>query len=200
MKSKQDVTEVLYAARRGEEDAENQLWSIVYDELRKIAHRQLVSEKNKRMLSTTALVHEAYLRLIDEKNIEWEGRAHFFAIASRVMRRVIVDNVRKHFAQKRGGGQIVESFNEAQFVPEDRMQEVLDLDEALRMLERVHKRWCRVVECKYFGGLKEAEIAEMLEVSTRTVERDWVKAKGWLYNHMYKPVGERNAFLTDSTT
>lgn len=164
----------------------NQLWSIVYDELRKIAHHQLLAESNRRMLSTTALVHEAYLRLVDDKSIEWKNRAHFFGIASRVMRRVIVDNARKHCAQKRGGGQRPESFDEARFVPENRIQEVLDLDEALTALDKIHQRWSKVVECKYFGGLKEAEIAEILNVSVRTVERDWVKARAWLYHHMHK--------------
>ncbi len=188
MKNTSNVTEVLIAARKGEDDAQNQLWSIVYDELRKIAHLQLRSESNRRMLSTTALVHEAYLRLVDEQSIEWQNRAHFFGIASRVMRRVIVDNARKQCAQKRGGGQPAESFDEARFVPEDRIQEVLDLDEALNALEHINARWSKVVECKYFGGLKEAEIAGILDVSIRTVERDWVKARAWLYHHMHKPV------------
>ncbi len=182
------VTEVLIAAGKGEDKAVNQLWSIVYDELRKIAHHQLRSERNKRMLSTTALVHEAYLRLVDDQDIEWQNRAHFFGIASRVMRRVIVDNARKHCAQKRGGGLHPESFDEARFVPEDKIQEVLDLDEALSTLEMINERWSKVVEFKYFGGLKEDEIAEILGVSVRTVERDWVKARAWLYHHMYKPV------------
>ncbi|MEM8488599.1 MAG: sigma-70 family RNA polymerase sigma factor [Bacteroidota bacterium] len=190
MKNTSNVTEVLIAARKGEDDAQNQLWAIVYDELRKIAHLQLRSESNRRMLSTTALVHEAYLRLVDEKSIEWKNRAHFFGIASRVMRRVIVDNARKQCAQKRGGGQLAESFDEARFVPENRIQEVLDLDEALNALEHINARWSKVVECKYFGGLKEAEIADILDVSIRTVERDWVKARAWLYHHMHKPMAE----------
>ena len=190
MKNTSNVTEVLIAARKGEGEAVNQLWSIVYDELRKIAHHQLLSESNKRMLSTTALVHEAYLRLVDDQGIEWQNRAHFFGIASRVMRRVIVDNARKHCAQKRGGGQIAESFDEARFVPENRIQEVLDLDEALTSLEQIHDRWSKVVEFKYFGGMKEAEIAEFLKVSVRTVERDWVKARAWLFHHLHQPVAE----------
>ncbi|MFK7846278.1 MAG: sigma-70 family RNA polymerase sigma factor [Rhodothermales bacterium] len=190
MKNTSNVTQVLIAARKGEEEAKNQLWSIVYDELRKIAHHQLVSESNKRMLSTTALVHEAYLRLVDEQGIEWQSRAHFFGIASRVMRRVIVDNARKHCAQKRGGGLPPESFDEARFVPEDRLQEVIDLDDALNALDKIHTRWSKVVECKYFGGLKEDEIAEILEVSVRTIERDWAKARAWLYHYMNKPTAE----------
>ncbi len=190
MKTTSKVTEVLIAARKGEDDAVNQLWSIVYQKLRQIAHHQLLGESNRRMLSTTALVHEAYLRLVDERDIEWKNRAHFFGIASRVMRRVIVDNARKHCAQKRGGGQLEESFDEARFVPEHRIQEVLDLDEALHALDKIHSRWSKVVECKYFGGLKEAEIAEVLGISVRTVERDWVKARAWLYHHMHVPAGE----------
>lgn len=183
-----EVTQVLIAAGHGESDAINQLWSIVYDELRAIAHRQLHSERNRRMLCTTALVHEAYLRLVDQQEIEWQNRGHFFGIASRVMRRIIVDNARKQRAQKRGGGQDKESFDEARFVPEERVQEVLDLDEALEQLNLINDRWSQVVECKYFGGLKEEEIAEILEVSVRTVERDWVKARAWLYQWMHAPM------------
>ena len=188
MKSKEDVTQVLVAAGNGEAGAANQLWSIVYDELRRIAHHHLLGERNKRMLSTTALVHEAYIRLVDDTHIQWQNRAHFFGIASRVMRRVIVDNARKHSAQKRGGGAVAESFDEARFVPQDRIQEVLDLDEALNQLSKINERWSSVVECKYFGGLKEAEIADFLDVSVRTVERDWVKARAWLYHHMHAAV------------
>jgi RNA polymerase sigma factor (TIGR02999 family) len=185
MKPMNDVTQVLIAAGQGKSDAVNQLWSIVYDELRRIAHRQLLGERNRRMLCTTALVHEAYLRLVDQQEIEWQNRAHFFGIAARVMRRIIVDNARKHRALKRGGGQLKESFDEARFVPDERVQEVLDLDEALDQLGMINDRWSRVVECKYFGGLKEEEIAEILEVSVRTIERDWVKARAWLYQWMH---------------
>ena len=184
MNQKNEVTRFLVAAGNGEAEAANQLWSVVYDELRRIAHHHLLGERNRKMLSTTALVHEAYLRLVDDTHIEWQNRAHFFGIASRVMRRVIVDNARKHNAKKRGGGVAPESFDEARFVPEHRIQEVLDLDEALDQLCKINERWGRVVECKYFGGLKESEIADFLEVSVRTVERDWVKARAWLYHHM----------------
>ena len=121
-------------------------------------------------------------------HIEWESRAHFYGIAARIMRRVLVDNARRYRALKRGGGQSDESFDEARFVPEERVQEVIDVDDALTQLCRIHERWCRVVECKYFGGLKEDEIAKILGVSVRTVERDWAKARTWLYNHMYPAV------------
>ena len=190
MKQQDDVTQVLLAAGQGETEASNLLWSLVYDELRRIAHHHLLGERNRRMLSTTALVHEAYLRLVDETRIHWQNRAHFFGIASRVMRRVIVDNARKQCAQKRGGGVVAESFDEARFVPEHRIQEVLDLDEALERLGQINERWCSVVECKYFGGLKEDEIADFLDVSVRTVERDWVKARAWLYHHMHSAAAE----------
>ena len=182
-----EVTLILQAAGRGEVGASDKLWKMVYNEMHRIAHRQLAGEYNKRHLSTTALVHEAYLRLVDDNHIEWESRAHFFGIAARIMRRVLVDNARKYRALKRGGGNPDESFDEARFVPEDRVQEVIDIDDALNQLCRIHERWSRVVECKYFGGLKEDEIASILGVSVRTVERDWVKAKAWLYNHMRAP-------------
>ena len=182
-----DVTLILQAYGRGESGASEKLWKMVYEELHRIAQRQLAGEYNRRHLSTTALVHEAYLRLVDDDKIEWESRAHFFGIAARVMRRVLVDNARRYRAIKRGGGNPDESFDESRFVPENRIQEVIDVDEALTQLCRIHERWSQVVECKYFGGLKEEEIARVLGVSVRTVERDWVKAKAWLYNYMYAP-------------
>ena len=185
MKPTTEVTLLLQAAGRGDMSASERLWKMVYEELHRIAHRQLAGEYNRRHLSTTALVHEAYLRLVDDDHIEWESRAHFYGIAARIMRRVLVDNARRYRALKRGGGQADESFDEARFVPEERIQEVIDVDDALTQLCRIHERWCRVVECKYFGGLKEDEIAKILGVSVRTVERDWVKARTWLYNHMY---------------
>lgn len=188
MKKEQDVTQVLIAASQGNSRASEQLWSIVYNELRRIAHRQLMGERDRRLLSTTGLVHEAYLRLVDDIQISWQDRSHFFGIASRVMRRVIVDNARRHCAQKRGGGLMDESFDEERFLPDDRMQEVLDLDDALSRLTELNARWSQVVECRYFGGLTEEETAEALGVSVRTVERDWVKARAWLYNHMTVPV------------
>ena len=184
-----DVTLILKAAGRGESGASDKLWSAVYEELHRIARRQLAGEYQRRHLSTTALVHEAYLRLVDDEQMEWENRSHFYGIAARVMRRVIVDNARKYKAIKRGGGQAAEEFDESRFVAEDRVQEVLDIDEALSQLCKIHARWCKVVECKYFGGLKEDEIAELLDVSVRTVERDWAKARTWLYHYMHAPVG-----------
>ena len=188
MKRITQVTVLLREAGNGNAEASEKLWKMVYDELHRIAHRQLAGEYNRRHLSTTALVHEAYIRLVDDDHIEWQNRAHFYGIAARIMRRVLVDNARKYRALKRGGGQRDETFDEARFLPEERIQEVIDVDDALTQLCRIHERWCRVVECKYFGGLKEDEIAEILGVSVRTVERDWVKARTWLYNHMYAPV------------
>lgn len=182
-----NVTLILQAYGRGEAGASERLWKMVYEELHRIAQRQLAGEYNRRHLSTTALVHEAYLRLVDGDKIAWESRAHFFGIAARVMRRVLVDNARKYRALKRGGGSQDESFDESRFVPENRVQEVIDVDDALTQLCRIHDRWSRVVECKYFGGLKEDEIAKVLGVSVRTVERDWAKAKAWLYNYMHAP-------------
>ncbi len=191
MNTSDDVTLVLKAACEGDRDAEERLWNLVYDELRHMAHRQLAREYNRRHLSTTALVHEAYLRLFNDAPVAWESRAHFFGIASRVMRRVIVDTARRYQAQKRGGGRQELAFDESHFVPEDRMQEVIEVDEALEKLTEVHARWGRVVECKYFAGLKEDEIADILDVSVRTVERDWSKARTWLYHYLHTPVTAR---------
>ena len=188
MSALNEVTLILQAYGKGEAGASEKLWKMVYEELHRIAQRQLAGEYNRRHLSTTALVHEAYIRLVDGNiNIEWESRSHFFGIAARVMRRVLVDNARRCKALKRGGGSQDESFDESRFVPENRVQEVIDVDEALSQLCRIHERWSRVVECKYFGGLKEDEIAQILGISVRTVERDWAKAKAWLYNYMHTP-------------
>lgn len=188
MATRSDVTQVLREASGGSQEAANRLFPLVYDELSRLAASVLKPERSGHTLQATALVHEAYLRLVDDIQISWQDRSHFFGIASRVMRRVIVDNARRHCAQKRGGGLMDESFDEERFLPDDRMQEVLDLDEALSRLTELNARWSQVVECRYFGGLTEEETAEALGVSVRTVERDWVKARAWLYNHMTVPV------------
>jgi RNA polymerase sigma factor (TIGR02999 family) len=169
---------------------------LVYDELRRIAHRQLASERSGHTLSTTALVHEAYLRLVDQKRVQWSDRAHFFAIATRAMRRILVDYARRHRALRRGRGQRPVSLEDSavgSVAAADRAEELIALDEALDRLATLDERLCRVVECRFFGGLTEVETATVLGVTARTVARDWVKARGWLYQELRERADDARA-------
>lgn len=153
-------------------------WS--YEELRRIAHRQLHLERPGHTLGTTGLVHETYVRLVDQTRVEWRDRAQFFGAAAWAMRRILVDYARLHRAARRGGGvQRVSLTDDAPAA--ERGEMILALDEAMERLAALDRRLCRVVECRYFGGLSEEETAEVLGVTRRTVQRDWVKARGWLY-------------------
>jgi RNA polymerase sigma factor (TIGR02999 family) len=185
----EEVAAALAMLRRGAPDGMERLIPLVYSELRRIAHRQLAGERSGHTLSTTALVHEAYLRLSRETRSEWTSRAQFFAIAARVMRRVLVDYARRRGAVRRGGpGQRAIALEDAESLAEaDALavatvgEDLLALDEALEQLSAIDTRLGQVVECRFFGGLTEAETAEALGVSRRTVASDWVMAKGWLY-------------------
>ena len=181
-----DITGLLIAWRAGDQDALNELFPRVYDELRRIAHRRLGREREGHTLGTTALVNEAYLKLVDQTRAEWTDRAHFFAVAARVMRRILVDYARRHQAQKRGGANKPVTLDDdavanATLVADERADMLVALDEALTRLAELDERLSRVVECRFFGGLTEEETANALSVTARTVRRDWVKAKGWLH-------------------
>jgi RNA polymerase sigma factor (TIGR02999 family) len=178
--SQPDITGLLLAWRGGDSTALDRLFPLVYDELRRIAHRQLGLERPDHTLGTTALVHEAYLKLVDQTRAQLADRAHFYAVAARAMRRILVDYARGHRAAKRGAGQPQVSLDEATLVADQRADTLVALDEALTRLTDVDARLSRVVECRFFGGLTEEETAEALGVTARTVRRDWVKAKGWL--------------------
>ena len=186
---RQEITGALLALRGGapddRQDALERLVPLVYGELRKIAHRQLGAERAGHTLSTTALVHEAYLRLVDQTRAEWSDRAQFFAVAARAMRRILVDYARRHRALRRGGA--------APHVPLDALEGAdagaLSVAERADELVALDERLSRVVECRFFAGLSEAETAEVLGVTARTVARDWVKAKGWLYQEL-RPDGD----------
>ena len=180
MASDQDITGLLIAWRAGDRGAVDGLFPLVYDELRRIAHRQLGRERPDHTLGTTALVHEAYLKLVDQTRAQLTDRAHFFAVAARAMRRILVDYARRHGALKRGGGTGRVSLSDAALIAEERADTLVALDEALTRLAEVDERLGQVVECRFFGGLTEDETAEALAVTSRTVRRDWVKAKGWL--------------------
>lgn len=182
----QELTQVLIDASEGDDRANELLWSTVYAELRRIAHRQLVRERDGHTMSTTGLVHETYLRMIDQAAaIEWQNRSHFYAVAARAMRRILIDYARKRNAQKRGGGQANLTLEEALVAGESKLEELIALDDALDRLGQLNERLVRVVECRYFGGLTEAETADTLGISVRTVQRDWVIAKAFLHDALY---------------
>ena len=180
------ITDLLIEAREGNPEGLNRLLPLVYDELRRIARIQLRRERNQLTLDTSALVHEAYLRLVDQTRVQWVDRAHFFAVASMAMRRVLVDHARRRRAAKRGGTPPPLPLDEASsLIIEERADLLVALDDALRRLATIDERLSRVVECRYFGGLTDEETAEALQLSVRTVRRDWLKAKGWLYEDIH---------------
>jgi RNA polymerase sigma factor (TIGR02999 family) len=180
----QPVTELLLELRGGRTGVVDRLYPLVYEELRRIARRALRRERTGHTLGTTGLVHEAYLRLADQTRLEYRDRAHFYGIAARAMRHILVDYARRHRAAKRGGDQRAVVLDEAVLNIEDRAEALLGLDEALKDLEALDPRLGQVVQCRFFGGLTEEETGEVLGVTSRTVRRDWLKAKGWLYHHL----------------
>ena len=175
-----DVTRLLLRWREGDQDALNQLLPALYEQLRHLAHARLAGERANHTLNTTALVHEAYLKLVDIDRIQWQDRAHFLAMASRVMRRVLVDYVLRRNAQKRGGGAPRVLFDEEEFMTEAQAETLLELDDALTRLEASHQRQAQVVELYYLGGLTQQEVAEAVGVSQPTVMRDLQFAQAWL--------------------
>jgi RNA polymerase sigma factor (TIGR02999 family) len=178
-----EVTQLLVDVRAGDQSALNKLLPIVYGELRKIASSYLSREHSQQTIQTADLVHEAYLRLASA-DVSWQNRAHFFGIAARSMRQILVDHARRRNAEKRGGGMTRVSLSESVLVVDEDASRLLMLDEALRKLEKVDERLCRVVELRYFSGLTVEETAEVLLVSARTVENDWTLAKAWLFRAM----------------
>ena len=178
------VTDLLVAWGRGDESALERLMPLVQKELRRLARREMGRERRGHTLQTTALVNEAYLRLIDVSRVAWRDRAHFFAMSARLMRRILVDHARTKQAQKRGGGARTVSFDEALVVSGERGADLVALDEALIALAAVDARKSQVVELRFFGGLTAAETAEALDVSEDTVLRDWKLAKAWLLREL----------------
>ena len=175
----QSFTDLLLQARGGDSDAVNRLFPLVYRELGRLAHRQLQWERSGHTLDTSALVHETFLKLVDQPRIKWQDRAHFFRVAAWAMRRILVDYARRYRALRRGGGQAAGTLDEETALAE-RSERLVALDEALERLGTVNPRLRQVVECRYFAGLTEEETAEALGVTSRTVQRDWVKARDLL--------------------
>jgi RNA polymerase sigma factor (TIGR02999 family) len=180
----QDVSRLLVAWSNGDEEALEQLMPLVYEEMRRLAHRHLGRERAGHTLQTTALVHEAYLRLVDQKEVRWQNRAHFFAVAAQMMRRILVDYARARRFAKRGGGARHVSLDEAMVVSNECAADIVALDEALNALAEFDERKSRMVELRFFGGLSIEETAEALRVSPGTVMRDWTLAKAWLQREM----------------
>jgi RNA polymerase sigma-70 factor (ECF subfamily) len=178
--SPQQVTQLLVAWSGGDQAARDELMPLVYEELRRLAHQCIRRERPGHTLQTSALLNEAYLRLVDQKNIHWQGRAHFFGIAARLMRQVLVDYARNRRYAKRGGDARRVSLDEAMIVSEERAADVVALDDALKSLAEIDPRQSQIVELRFFGGLTIEETAQVLAVSPGTVMRDWTLAKAWL--------------------
>ncbi len=179
-----DVTQLLIDARKGDRVAVGDLFDHVYDELRVVARAQLRRRRPGDTLATTALVHEAYLKLCDQTRLGVHDRAHFFALSARVMRQVLVDHFRRNNAEKRGMNRKLLSLQEGQIPMEDRGEVLLALDEALTQLAALNERLSQVVEFRFFAGMTQEEIAEVLGVTDRTVRNDWRKAKAWLFREL----------------
>lgn len=180
MESSGQIIQLLEQYSAGDESVVDRLIPLVYPDLRRIAHRRLRSEPADLTLNTTALVHETYLNLVDQTSCDWSDRAHFFAVAARLMRRVLIDYARKKKAEKRGGGTVRVTLQEEMAATDPRFGDLLALDEALEALAAHDERMGRVVECRFFGGMTVEETAAALDVSTRTVERDWMRARAYL--------------------
>lgn len=190
-----DITELLLAHRDGQPGALSQLMPAVYGDLRRIARAQMRGRRPGGTLDTGALVHEAYLRLVDQQRVAWNDRRHFFAVAAMAMRQIAVDHARARARQKRGGGDAPATLTEAHDPRGVDLDLVIAIDDALRTLEATNARLVRVVECRYFAGLSEQETAEALDTSVRTVQREWYKARAWLRQHLAPtgPVADRGA-------
>jgi len=182
--SPSEVTQVQEAVGQGDETASTRLMSLVYDELHKLASACMRHERPDHTLQATALVHEAYLRLVGESDVHWQSRAHFFGAAAEVMRRILVDHARARLAVRRGGDRARLPLDEMLDWTEQQPREVVSIDEALAALEAFDERKGKIVKLRFFGGLTTEEIAELLDVSVRTVKREWRYAKAWLYREI----------------
>ncbi len=184
----QDVTQLLVAWNQGNQDALENLLPVVYDELRKLARSYLRRERVNHTLQSTALVHEAYLRLIDQKQVNWQNRAHFFGIAAQMMRRILVNHAVAKQTEKRGGEIQKLSLDDAVSFAQEREVDLIALDDALKALETLDPQQSRIVELRFFGGLSIEETAEVLTISPATVKREWATAKLWLHRQISREV------------
>lgn len=179
--TKHTVTQLLSEMQKGRTGAADELLPLVYQELRRIARAYMRRERPDHTLQATALVHEAYLQLVDQKRVDWKNRAHFFGVAAQLMRRILVEHARAHQAQKRGGAAAKLTLEEAiNYFPQKELT-LVALDDCLKELERLDPRQSRIVELRFFGGLTTEETSEVLGISTATVEREWRSARAWLH-------------------
>lgn len=192
------VTELLRGFQNGDREAEARLMEVVYSELRKMARQFLRSERPGGTLQASALVNEAYLRLVDQRERSWQNRSHFLGVAGEVMRRILVEHARRRSAQKRGGGLLEVELDENLSVTSDSPESILALDEALERLAERDSRQAKVVELRFFAGLGEEQIAGMLAVSPRTVKRDWRSARAWLHAEMLQRVQRNRIAVRDA--
>lgn len=193
-----EVTGLLLEYAQGSQEAADKLIPVVYEELKRLARDYMRRENPNHTLQTTALVHEAYLKLVRQKDVNWQGRAHFIGVAAQLMRRILIDHAKGRLREKRGGEQVVVPLNEALTFSPERSEGLLKLDEALERLSKLDARQSRIVELRFFGGLSIEETAEFLGISPKTVKRDWTVAKAWLRSELRcrdgdisKPVGAR---------
>ena len=175
-----EITQLLSDIASGDTNALNAIMPLIYNDLHERAHRYLKNERGNHTLNTTALVHEAYLKLVGQQKVDWQNRGHFFGVASLVMRRILINYAKQRQAEKRGGGVAPQTFLEDFVIKEARSEHLLALDEALQQLEKMNERQAKVVELRYFGGLNHEEVAEILNLSVPTVRRDWRFARAWL--------------------
>ena len=175
-----DITQLLHRHLAGDGEAFDRLVVMVYERLRGIARRQLRGRRPNQTLDTTALVHEVYLQLVDETGVPWQDRSHFFAIAARAMRRIVVDHLRRHLAQKRGGGVAPVELTSDLLGERPQVERILAVDRALDTLSSFNPRLTQILECRFFAGMTREETAAALGISVRTVERDWTRARAWL--------------------
>jgi RNA polymerase sigma factor (TIGR02999 family) len=183
-----EITQLLAEWSEGNQAALDKLYPLVYNELRRLAHGYLRRERKGHTLQTTALINEAYLRLVDQKYVHWANRSHFFGISAQIMRRILIDHARRYDYAKRGGGAQRISLDEVAVVAKERARSLLMLDEALKSLAEIDPRRSEVVELRYFGGLNNEEIARVLKISENTVTRDWNMARAWLYQELSRSV------------
>lgn len=182
--SQKQITQMLVDWGNGDEAALEKLTPLVYDQLHRLARRYMTRERPGHTLQASALVNEAFIRLIDWKNVQWQNRAHFFGVSAQIMRRILVDFARSRDYAKRGGGIHKISIDEAVVIPSERRTDLMALDDALNVLAQLDERQSRVVELRFFGGLSLEEIAEVLQVSVGTVRRDWSLARAWLHREL----------------
>ncbi|HKK46747.1 MAG TPA: sigma-70 family RNA polymerase sigma factor [Balneolaceae bacterium] len=184
MRSQAEITQILQKVKEGSSEAYDQLFPLVYDQLKSIAFKKMKNERKDHTLSHTELVHEVYLKLVDQTNIDWKDRAHFFAMASQCMRQILIDYARKKKADKRGGNKEPVTFIDTLMKVDRQADDLINLDSALQDLAKLNERLAEVVEYRYFGEMSIKDTAEVMNLSVSTVKRDWAKARGWLYKEL----------------